>query len=367
MPTDVSAVAQAFAMPGAFQHAERFGHGHINDTFRITCEDAGRRRRYILQRINTSVFTDPAALMENSLRVVRHIRHKLASEGADALDRRVLAFVPTRQGGWVHEDQEGGAWRMCRYVEGSSAFATVSEPWQAEAAGEAFGRFQQQLIDLPGPPLHAVIPGFHDARRRFDALQRTAVADVCGRAAEVHAELAFATRREGIVDVLNDSFRSGALPVRTVHNDAKLDNLLFDAATGEALCVVDLDTVMPGTVLYDVGDLIRTAASTAAEDAIDPGTMSVSVERFEALLRGYLTAMGAELTAAERDHLVFGGQLITFVMGLRFLTDYLAGDAYYKTERPRHNLDRCRAQFALVASIEARREELQAIVHRLVG
>ena len=361
----VRAVARRFQLPGDFLDVAPCGDGHINDTYAVRFDQAGVGVRYVLQRLNPAVFGDPAGLMDNVVRVTRHLRRKLEEAGAAEVSRRVLTLLPTRAGQPYHRDAEGTVWRAYLFVEQTVTHAVLASPQQAEAVAHAFGAFQAMLLDLPGLRLVEVIPGFHDARRRFEALQRAVAADVCNRAAEVKRELAFVQDREALLDVLADLHARGDLPERITHNDTKVSNLLFDARTGRALCVIDLDTVMPGLALFDFGDMVRTAASTAPEDAQDLGAMALSRPHFEALARGYWQATRGFLTPCEKEHLVFSGKWMTLVMGIRFLTDYLLGDTYYKVYRGGHNLDRCRAQFKLVESIEAQEAALNRFVEQL--
>ena len=373
-PERLREAAAAFEIPGRWLSSARFGSGHINDTFLAVFEDAGRTTRWVQQRINRAVFADPAALMENFLRVTEHQRRallgagvrepeprRLLRAGAPAPERRALRLVPARAAGFAYADRDGELWRTFHFIEGASSRDVVRAPSEARLAAEAFGRFQGQLADLPPPRLHETIPRFHDARARFEALLDAARADARGRLRDCRAELEFVCAREAAVDRLRTLCEKGALPERITHNDTKVNNVLFDDATGEALCVIDLDTVMPGLALYDFGDLVRTATSPAAEDERDLSKVDLDPAMFAALVGGYL-AGAAFLTSAERAELAFSGLLMTLVVGIRFLTDHLCGDVYFRIHRPDHNLDRCRTQLRLVASIERQRDRLEAIV-----
>jgi len=360
-PERLREAAAAFEIPGRWLSSARFGSGHINDTFLAVFEDAGRRARWLQQRINRAVFADPAALMENVLRVTEHQRRALLREGVRDPERRALRLAAARAGGFVFTDRDGELWRTFHFIEGASSRDVVRAPSDARLAAEAFGRFQGQLADLPPPRLHETIPRFHDARARFEALVDAARADVRGRLHDCRAELDFVCAREGAVDRLGSLCETGALPERITHNDTKVNNVLFDDATGEALCVIDLDTVMPGLALYDFGDLVRTATSPSAEDERDLSKVGLDAAMFAALVDGYL-AGASFLTSAERAELAFSGLLMTLVVGIRFLTDHLRGDVYFRIHRPDHNLDRCRTQLRLVASIERQRERMEEIV-----
>lgn len=357
---DLAAVAGAFDAPGAYAGAEPYGNGHINDTYLVEYEEAGQRRLYVLQRINHNVFRDPAALMDNVRRVLAHLERKLA--GDPELRRRVLTLVPARDGKPYHRDAAGSFWRMYLHIQGGRTYDVVESPRQAFQAARAFGGFQSLLADLPAPRLNETIPGFHDTPKRFAAFERAVAADKAGRARLARAEIEFARRREPVTRVLEDLRARGELPERITHNDTKFNNVIIDNRTGEGLCVIDLDTVMPGLALHDFGDMVRAATSPAAEDERDLSKVTMQMPMFEALVQGYWSSAGAFLTAAERRHLAFSGKLITLEIGLRFLTDFLEGDVYFKVHREGHNLDRCRTQLKLVESIEAQEEAMNRFV-----
>ncbi|MCC6640204.1 MAG: aminoglycoside phosphotransferase family protein [Deltaproteobacteria bacterium] len=360
-PERLREVAAAFEIPGRWVSSSRFGSGHINDTIVAVFDDGGRTTRWVQQRINRSVFADPVKLMENVARVTEHQRRALLREAVPDPERRALQLVPARGGGFAFVDSDGEYWRTWRFVEGASSRDVIRTRTDARRAAEAFGRFQTRLADLPGPRLHETIPRFHDARVRFESLVDAARADVRGRFDSCRAELDLVFAREAAVDRLLSLHDKGAVPERITHNDTKVNNVLFDEVTGEALCVIDLDTVMPGLALYDFGDLVRTAASPTAEDERDLSKVDLDPATFAALVEGYL-AGAPFLTPAERAELTFSGLLMTLVVGIRFLTDHLRGDVYFRIHRPGHNLDRCRAQLRLVSSIERQRERLEAIV-----
>jgi hypothetical protein len=358
-PYDLRAIAQSFQLPGDFAGGAPYGNGHINDTFAVTLNQGGTPVRYILQRINHRVFKDPVAVMRNIERVCGHLRRKLADAGATDVSRRTLTLVPTRAGASWHVDGAGRYWRGYVFVEKATSHDEIKTPRHAFEAARAFGAFQKQLADLPAPRLTDTIPNFHHTRSRFDTLLGVIEADSQNRAAAVKTEIAFALARESMVDVLLDAQAAGRLPERVTHNDTKLNNVLLDDATDEGLCVIDLDTVMPGLTLYDFGDMCRTATRPTPEDEQDLSRVGMRMDMYEALVRGYRSAAGSFLLPAEIGQLAFSAPLITFETGIRFLTDYLQGDVYFKTRRPGHNLDRCRVQFKMVESFERNRDAME--------
>ena len=367
MMPDAASIAANFAIAGRIVDV-RSSSGHINDSFVLTCEDVGERAgaaemRILLQRINTHVFPDPVRLMENIHRVTMHIAGKLQARGVCDWRRRVLTLIATRAGGVLHRDDSGGYWRAYAFIEGTCARLAVQTPAEAECAARAFGEFQAMLADLPGPPLHEVIAGFHDTPSRLVAFDAAVAADPQGRAGKVAEEIAAINANRSLARMLVDLHAAGKIPTRITHNDCKMSNVLFDDASGAALCVVDLDTVMPGLALYDFGDMVRSMATRAPEDEPDASKVSLEPPLFEGLVRGYLSATGTMLNDAERAHLVTAGMLITYEQAIRFLTDYLLGDVYYKTAHPSHNLDRARSQLALLRSMQDQELILQEIAN----
>jgi hypothetical protein len=355
---DVRAVTRQFELSGVFVTAAPYGNGHINDTYCAVFDQGGRQVRYIVQRINQRVFTRPLALMENIQRVTAHLGQKSAGQPDPV--RRVLTLIPARGGKPYYCDTEGNHWRVYIFIEGARTFDAVESPRQAFEAAKAFGRFQKLLADLPAPRLHDTIPDFHHTPKRFAALERAIEADVANRAKLAKAEIEFALNHKADTSVLLDA----KLPERVTHNDTKFNNVMLDDATGEGICVIDLDTVMPGLALYDFGDMVRTTTSPAQEDERDLSKVTMQFPMFEALARGYLAA--AEfLTPPERKFLPFSGKLITFEIGIRFLMDFLAGDTYFKVHREGHNLDRCRTQFKLVESIAAQEAAMNKLVETI--
>jgi Ser/Thr protein kinase RdoA (MazF antagonist) len=355
----VAAAADEFEIGGEFRNAERYGNGHIHDTYLVTVDCGGTAVRFILQRLNTRVFPRTRELMENVERVTAHLSG-LVEPGPDR-ERRALHLIPTREGADWHVDGEGSWWRMYQFVEGARSVEQVQSPAQCFEAGRAFGRFQKELSGMAGPRLHETIPYFHHTPRRFAALEDAIAADVAGRARFAGPEIAFAMARKGMVSRLLEA----GLPERVTHNDTKINNVLLDDVTGEGVCVIDLDTVMPGLAPYDFGDMVRTATNPAAEDERDLDRVFSRFDYFEALVRGYLDSAGGFLTREEKELLAFSGRLITFEIAIRFLTDYLCGDTYFKVHREGHNLDRTRTQFRLVESIEAQERLMEQVVRSL--
>lgn len=362
MRHDLKSVVGKFDIRGDFLSAEPYGSGHINDTYAARYSQAGRTVRYIHQRINHSIFKDPESLMDNITRVTRHLRDKLIDAGAPDITRRVLGLVPTIDGQSYHRDESGNYWRTYFFVENARTYDQIETAKQAYEAARAFGRFQRDLRDLPGERLAETITGFHNTRARFDALVAAAETDSLNRARNVREEIDFALRREAMADVLLELHRDGAIPEIITHSDTKLNNVMIDDATSEGICVIDLDTVMPGLSLYDFGDMVRTAACPAPEDECDLSKVEARMDMFKTITQGYLSSAGDMLTRAEIEHLPFSARLITFEIGIRFLTDYLKGDEYFKIHREGHNIDRCRVQFKMVQSMEVSERAMNRIV-----
>ena len=356
---NLDAVIPQFQFSGNFSAATPYGSGHINDTWRLMFLEVGAPVEYILQRINHHIFRNPVALMENIERVTTHLAAQVAHE--PDTERRVLILIPARDGKSWHRDNEGSYWRAYRFIQGTRTYDTVESPEQAFQAAKAFGKFQQLLANLPAPRLHDTIPDFHHTPKRFMALEQAIEADVANRAKFVEPEIVFALTRQPMTSILLNA----GLPERVTHNDTKINNVLLDDTTGEGICVIDLDTVMPGLIHYDFGDMVRTATCPAAEDERDLSKVNLQFPMFEALVRGYLTSASGFLTKPEIRHLAVSGKLITFEMGIRFLTDFLAADVYYKVHRDEHNLDRCRTQFKLVESIEQQEEAMDRLVQSI--
>jgi hypothetical protein len=351
------AALEAFSLRVVSLHPVEIGH--INASWRAATTKGDA---YFLQRLNPEVFPDGEAVMRNLGLVASHLARKIRD--APDMERRALRVLARAGGSLGWRAPDGAWWRVFYYIARSRTCLHAVTVQEAHEVGRAYGLFQEMLSDYDGPALSETIPGFHDTRKRLVDLERTAVEDPAGRAAAVGAELDFARARQGYASVLPPLLASGALLPRIVHNDAKAANVLLDASTGEALAVVDLDTVMPGTVLYDVGDLIRSVASPTDEDERDLARVGVRPPLIAALAGGFLGACGAGMTPAERGHFIFAGLLLTYEQGVRFLADHVAGDTYYRINRPGQNLDRARAQFRLLEGLEVERSALETMVDR---
>jgi len=358
----LAAIAARFRVQGEFIGAERYGTGHINETYLGRYRTKNGQRRYIHQRINDRIFSDILSLMSNVGRVTRHVRAKLEAADAGEIDRRVLSLVPTvvetSDGADVLRAQDGSWWRTYVFIDRARTYDTIQGPVQAYQASRAFGKFVASLADLPGERLHETIPAFHDTNKRLADLVITAERDAMNRAKDVGPEIEYCLRNAGLADSLSSLQRAGIARECVTHNDTKLNNVMIDDVTGEGVCVIDLDTVMPGIALFDFGDMVRTATMPVAEDERDISLVQASAEMFEALARGFIEGAGSLLASAEREHLVAAGKVMTFECGIRFLTDYLQGDRYFRTHRPKQNIDRARTQFALLESLSRQEERL---------
>ncbi|MEY3898428.1 MAG: hypothetical protein RLZZ214_3950 [Verrucomicrobiota bacterium] len=355
-------VSKLFDLRADFVSGAAYGSGHINDTYCAHFDQGGTRLRYILQRINTNVFKTPAALMENIGRVTRHALGRLLAENHPEAHRRTLTCIPAVDGKPYAVDTKGNYWRVYPFIERARGYDEIESNEQAFQAAKAFGNFQKLTADLGGARLHETIPDFHNTPKRLDALRTAIQLDPKNRAAEVREQIDFALARAVDCARVTSLIASGDIPERVTHNDTKLNNVLLDEVTAEAVCVIDLDTTMPGSALYDFGDMVRTATPTTREDEVDLGKLDLRMDRFESLVRGYLSTAGSFLAEVEVDHLAFSGKLLTLECGMRFLTDYLLGDVYFKIKHPGHNLDRCRNQFAFVAVIEGKLSKMEKMV-----
>ncbi len=352
MAFDLKKIYAAFAIDDPFVNVIPYGTGHINDTYKMDCASTS----YIVQRLNTSIFRQPELLMDNFQRVTAHIAKKIAAEKSD---RKTLHLVLARETGKpFFRDEENNFWRCYHFVDQARTYDILETPEQAFQAAAAFGQFQCDLADLDR--LNETIVDFHNTPSRLRNLEAAIKADRCNRLAKVGKEVDFVMRRAADCSVLIDLQKKGELAERTTHNDTKLNNVLIDPATQRAVCVIDLDTTMPGLPHYDFGDMVRTGTSPAAEDERDLSLVGMRFEMFEALLRGYLS-QAKFLNPLEKELLPFSGKLITLEIGIRFLTDYLEGDVYFKTKREDHNLDRCRTQFKLVESIESQLDAMKKL------
>ena len=364
-PSRLLTISRQFHIYGELSHAEPCKVGHINETYTATYEQGGTNVRYIHQRINHEVFKDPVGLMDNLQRVTTHQHRKNAERGARDTTRRALTLIPARDGKSYYKTPDGEYWRTFVFIENVRTFEAVESAEQAYEAGKAFGEFQHQLVDLPGPRLHDTIPHFHNTRKRFEAFTTALAEDRLNRAATARKEIAWVMAHEKLCDVILKAMAAKKIPERITHNDTKFNNVMLDTENGRAMCVVDLDTVMPGCALYDFGDQVRTTTSPTLEDELDLTKVEMRMPMFKALCRGYLESAAQFLNKAERAHIAFSGKLITLNIGLRFLTDYLNGDTYFRIHRPHHNLDRSRTQFRLVESIERQEAAMQKFADSL--
>jgi Ser/Thr protein kinase RdoA (MazF antagonist) len=345
-----------FAIEGHLLSLKLHREGHINTTLFSTFEHEGNLHRYTHQRINTEAFKDPFSLMKNISAVTSHIRGKLENRQSD-IDKRVLTVIPTRDGELLFEDEQGGFWRTYRYIDHVRTYNRIENEEVAHRFGAAVGTFQLQLADFDGSSLFHTIPRFHDMRLRYEQLQEAIKVNHHKRVGTVADELAFLEENKNRGCVLTDALAEGKLPLRVTHNDTKVNNVLFSLDGSEALCIIDLDTVMPGTILFDTGDMLRTGSNTGEEDTTDLDRIDCAVDLHRALLSGY-RSKATFLTALEEELLVESGRTITQIMAVRFLTDYLNGDVYYHIEREEHNLDRARTQIALMRAMDRRWNEL---------
>ena len=357
----VLAVCDRFAFGGAVTDLKICGNGHINSTYIVTAESG---KRYVLQILNTAIFKDPVGVMNNIVTVTDHIRKGLAEAGEDT-ERGTMRVVLTKEGANGYTDEEGRFWRAYDFVEGTVCRLTVDSPETFARVGEAFGDFQRRLSDFDASRLIESIPNFHNTKKRYADFLTAVERDAAGRADSVRDEIQFITDRADKCALIVDALACGDLPLRVTHNDTKLSNILLDEVTEEAVCIIDLDTVMPGSSLYDFGDSIRTGAASAAEDEPDLDKVHFLPEMFKAYAKGFIKGTGGALTERELQMLPDGGYIITLEQAIRFLGDYLDGDTYYHTDYPDHNLVRARTQLKLVAETEACMEELREFVKGL--
>jgi Ser/Thr protein kinase RdoA (MazF antagonist) len=364
MNAQLAEVARRFRFEGRLVEAQPYGTGHINRTYVIRCiSPSGRPARYLLQRINHQVFREPAALMENIERITGHLREKIGLTGGDP-ERETLNLVFTDDGASFHQDAAGGFWRAFHFIEGARAFEAATSAEHARTGARAFGNFQRLLSDFPADTLHEVLPDFHNTPKRFATFIETVARDPVNRAGGVRPHIRFIEQRAEETAVLIDLLNQGRLPLRVTHNDAKFSNVLIDDATGEAVCVIDLDTVMPGSSLYDFGDAVRAGAALAPEDEPEVARAGLSLRMFEALTCGYLDTARDFLTRDEIKYLPSAARVIALEQAIRFLNDYLNGDVYYPVHRERHNLDRALTQIKMIEDMEANFGQMEAIVAR---
>lgn len=357
-------IIERFCLPEGRVEATPYGNGHINDTMKVTVFTEGGEKRYVLQKVNRYVFKKPEQVMENMEKVTEYLRKKIAHEGGDC-ERGTLRLIPTRDGKTYTYDDAGELWRMLAFVENTVSKDLPDTPALMELCGKAFGKFQRQLADFPASVLADTIPDFHNTPVRFQQLMDAIDQDAMGRVKDVQEEIEFCMMHKGDVGVLMDALYQGEIPLRVTHNDTKLNNVLLDAETGEGVCVIDLDTVMPGLAAYDFGDAIRVGANTAQEDEQDLEKVDLNLEMFEAFAKGFFSEAGSAFSKREAALMPMGAMLMTLENGLRFLADHLNGDKYFKIHRENQNLDRARVQFTLVSCMEEKWGEMMEIIAKL--
>lgn len=360
MDTNISKVIEQFKTKGTVENVKIFGDGLINTTYRVVTKEEDAPN-YLLQIINHNIFKNVPELTKNIKRVTDHIRAKLEKQYPDDIDRRVLTPIDTLDGKGYVKDEEGKYWRMFLFIEGARSYNKLSNEKQAFTGGKAFGQFQKMLSDLPGDPLYPVLPDFHNTEMRIENFKKRVAADPVGRLKEVQEEVDFLMERSEEYKKIVQMGREGIIPERIVHQDTKFNNVLLDE-NDEILCVIDLDTVMPGYVCYDIGDAIRNGANTGLEDDKNLDNVNINMELYRGFIKGYLSEAREFLTPEEIDTLAFGAKLLTYEQAVRFLDDYIDGDNYYRIEYPEHNLVRTRAQIKLLKSMEERYDEMENLV-----
>lgn len=356
-------VCEKFCIDGSFESAVPYGSGHINDTKLITMKTDGGKKYYILQRINHNVFKNPDLLMQNYVGVTTYLSKIISEAGGDPM-RETLNVIKTLDGNDYYLAPDGEYWRLLVFVDDSVSYDKVERPEQFYDSAVAFGNFQYMLKDYPADTLCETIPNFHNTPDRVRLFREALAKDVCGRAKDVGSEIDFVLSRCDFAETLEKARREGRLPLRVTHNDTKLNNILFDKETGKALCIVDLDTIMPGYSVNDFGDSIRFGATTALEDETDLSKVNFDISLYELYVKGFIEGTKGGLTECEMELLPIGAIMMTYECGTRFLTDYLSGDTYFKISRPDHNLDRARNQFKLVSDMEKRLPEMREIVKK---
>lgn len=358
-------VVSNFQFQGTLVGDDSYGNGHINDTYLLDFKDGEEIHRYILQRINTNIFKKPEEVMENIDAVTSFLREQIEARGGD-VNRETLNIIKTVDGGLGYVDSEGSYWRAYLFIHNSMSIEIIENPEHFYKSGLAFGGFQAALAEFPADKLHFTIPNFHNTVDRLRVFKEAIENNKSGRKDNVAEEIQFVLDREAFASVLWDYHANGELPLKVTHNDTKLNNVLFDQDTKETLCVIDLDTVMPGFSLDDFGDSIRSGATTGAEDEVDLSKVNFSLELYKRFTEGFLEGSNNTLSSLEIELLPEGAKMMTFECGMRFLTDYLDGDVYFKTERDEHNLDRARTQFKLVSDMEEQWEAMKKVSHDYV-
>lgn len=363
MNFDFKAIGERFCLDGTFKDCVPYGEGHINETYLLTTTgEDGKLRKYILQRVNSNLFKDVARLMNNIYLVTEFARKKIAERGGDP-DRESLTVVKTKDGGLFYTDGTN-YFRIYLFIDAATAYQVVEKPEHFYQSAVAFGNFANLLAEFDASSLYEPLPDFHNTVKRFENLKKAIAENKSGRADKVADEIKFALAHESLVGKIVYQLEKGIIPCKVTHNDTKLNNVLIDDATGKAVAVIDLDTIMPGTVVYDFGDSIRFGCNPAAEDEKDLSKVNFDINLFEQYVKGYLSALKGSMTVAEAKNLALGAIMMTYECGIRFLTDYLDGDVYFRVKREEHNLDRTRTQFKLVSDMERLYDEMNAIVDK---
>jgi len=361
--TALPEVLAAYDFPATLLGATRYGQGHINDTFCVVCQpQEGDAIRYILQGLSLAAFPHPDELMENFIGITSYLRDKIVAAGGDPL-RETLSLVKTRDGKDYYTDSTGKVWRLTPFIENTDCFQSAT-PELFEASARSFGRFQYMLQGYPAETLHEAIVNFHNTEDRYAKFEAALTADKMGRAKDIAEEIKFVTDRKADCSVALQALRDGKLPLRVTHNDTKLNNILIDRDTHEGICVIDLDTTMPGLSINDFGDSIRFGANHSKEDEKDLSKVNFDIALYEAYTRGFLEGAQGSLTEGELEYLPWGARLMTLECGIRFLTDYLDGDHYFRIHYPEQNLDRCRTQFKLVKDMEEQFDQMAAVIRK---
>ena len=359
---NIKEIASNYDFKGDLINYKPYGSGHINDTYLLVFKNAKLElEKVVLQRINKTVFKKPVEVMENIIGITGYLREQIIKQGGNP-ERETLNVIPARDGRFYYIDSNEEYWRFYKYIENTTSYEQVERPEDFYESGVAFGRFQYLLANYPANTLYETIPGFHDTKARFQKFKEAVANDVCGRAKTAQTEIDFVLARQDVSEVFWDLQEKGEIPLRVTHNDTKLNNIMMDNETGKGICVVDLDTVMPGLAMNDFGDSIRFGASTGAEDEQDLTKISCDLELFELYAKGFIEGCNNSLTNKEIELLPMGAKVMTFECGMRFLTDYLEGDHYFKIHREGHNLDRCRTQFKLVADMEKKWNEMNEVI-----
>ena len=358
-------VLSVFQLSGRYSDVQELHSGNINNTYHLQYKEGNKVHNYTLQRVNGYVFKRPDVVTENIRLVTDHVKRSLIDDGIDP-DRRVLELIPTRRGELIYQDEMGSYWRVYRFIENATAYDVVEKPEHFYEAGRGFGEFQRRLIDFPASEIVDTIPDFHNTTRRFCTFVESLTLDRAGRVADLEEEIEFFFERRRMMSEIVKRLKLGELPLRVTHNDTKINNVMIDNETEKALCIIDLDTVMAGSALYDYGDAIRYGASTAIEDEPDVSKIALDMEKFKAFTRGFVEETNGFLTQKELKLLPLGVKVITCELAMRFLTDYMDGDLYFKVRSPYHNLIRTHAQMKLLQDIEAKYYEMQAFIDGLI-